>query len=89
VRVHGTAGSVVVRGDAIRGSLGSLRSNLFTVEPKLGGDGLPAWFIFVGAGWGHGVGLDQSGAAGMAAEGLEASAILAHYYGGVELRRIY
>lgn len=89
VRVRGTSGEVTVRGDSIRWSLGGLRSNLFTVEPRLGADGLPQYFVFTGAGWGHGVGLCQSGAAGMAADGFTAERILAHYYGDAEMRRLY
>ncbi len=41
---------------------------------------LPAHFYFEGAGWGHGVGMCQTGAAGMAAEGFSVEEILAHYY---------
>ncbi len=89
VRIQGTAGARTVRGDSIRWALGGLRSNLFVVEPKLGPDGLPQYFVFTGAGWGHGVGLCQSGAAGMAADGIDAAAILRHYYGAAELRKIY
>jgi len=89
VLIKGTQGQTVVRGDAIRSTLGGLRSNLFTVEPKLGKDGLPDFFIFTGAGYGHGVGMDQSGAAGMAADGYSAEAILAHYYPGTTLTTLY
>jgi SpoIID/LytB domain protein len=87
VEILGTKGSAVVRGDRIRSRLGGLRSNLFTVTPKLGPSGLPEYFIFRGAGWGHGVGLDQSGAAGMAASGFTAEEILRHYYPKAELGR--
>ncbi len=80
VEIIGTDGSVLVRGDRIRYVLGGLRSTLFTVRPKLGPGGLPKYFIFTGAGWGHGVGMDQSGAAGMAAAGYSYREILAHYY---------
>ena len=80
VEVIGTAGSRVIRGDRIRAVLGGLRSTLFTVRPKLGPGGSPRYFIFTGGGWGHGVGMDQSGAAGMAAKGFGYREILAHYY---------
>ncbi len=89
VRVRGTAGELIVRGDSIRWSLGGLRSNLFTVEPSLGAGGLPEYFVFTGGGWGHGVGMCQSGAAGMAAEGRTTEQILAHYYGSAEMRRLW
>jgi SpoIID/LytB domain protein len=89
VRVVGTAGEHTVRGDALRWRLGGLRSNLFVVQPKLGPDGLPQHFVFTGGGWGHGVGLCQSGAAGMAAAGFSAQQILRHYYGGAPVERFY
>ncbi len=89
VLVRGTAGETTVYRDAIRNRLGGLRSNLFIVEPKLGSDGYPEAFIFSGAGWGHGVGMDQSGAAGMATAGYDAEEILAHYYRGAQLVRRY
>ncbi|MCL6589693.1 MAG: SpoIID/LytB domain-containing protein [Firmicutes bacterium] len=89
VNIYGTAGNYTVTGDSIRSKLGGLRSNLFIVEPKFGKDGLPDCFIFYGGGWGHGVGMCQSGAAGMAADGYKCPEILAHYYPGTELYRMY
>jgi SpoIID/LytB domain protein len=46
-------------------------------------------FIFHGAGWGHGVGLCQIGAAVMASRGFSAEEILKHYFQGVEIKKIY
>lgn len=46
-------------------------------------------FIFHGGGWGHGVGLCQIGAAVMAAKGFKAEDILAHYFTGANLRKLY
>jgi len=46
-------------------------------------------FIFHGAGWGHGVGLCQIGAAVMATRGFSAEEILKHYFRGVEIKKIY
>ncbi|TVR91196.1 MAG: SpoIID/LytB domain-containing protein [Spirochaetaceae bacterium] len=89
VLITGTDGAEVVRRDAIRSRLGGLRSNLFMVEPKLGPDGQPEYFIFTGAGWGHGVGMCQTGAAGMASDGYKAEDILGHYYPRAELRLSY
>jgi len=89
VLITGTDGAAVVRRDAIRRALGGLRSNLFMVEPKLGADGLPEYFIFTGAGWGHGVGMCQTGAAGMASDGHTAQDILHHYYPKAELTQNY
>jgi SpoIID/LytB domain protein len=45
--------------------------------------------IFHGAGWGHGVGLCQIGAALMATKGFSAEEILKHYFRGVEIKKIY
>ena len=49
------------------------------------GDG----FTFRGGGWGHGVGLCQVGAAVMAQEGKAYGEILAHYYPGTRLKKVY
>jgi stage II sporulation protein D len=46
-------------------------------------------FIFKGAGWGHGVGLCQIGAAVMANQGFSTEQILKHYFKGVEIQKIY
>jgi len=46
-------------------------------------------FILHGAGWGHGVGLCQIGAAVLAAKGFSAEEILKHYFLGVEIKKIY
>jgi stage II sporulation protein D len=46
-------------------------------------------FVFHGAGWGHGVGLCQIGAAVMATRGFTAEGILNHYFTGIEIRKIY
>ncbi len=89
VMVKGTAGSYIVTGESIPYRLGGLRSTLFVVQPKLGRDGLPESFIFNGGGWGHGVGMSQSGAAGMALDGASAPEILSYYYPGTELVKKY
>ncbi len=89
VEVVGTEGSVRVERDLIRSRLGGLRSNLFSVSPRLGADGLPTHFVFSGAGWGHGVGMCQSGAAGMAAAGFTAEEILSHFYPLAPMERWY
>jgi SpoIID/LytB domain protein len=85
VEIRGTGGTVVIAGDRIRYCLGGLRSNLIAINARLGKDGAPEFFIFQGAGYGHGVGLDQSGAAGMAGAGYSAEEIVGHYYPRAEL----
>jgi stage II sporulation protein D len=89
VEVVGTDGTTRVVRDAIRSRLGGLRGNLFNVSPRLGPDGLPTHFVFTGASWGHGVGMCQSGAAGMAAAGFTGEEILAHYYPRAPLEKRY
>jgi SpoIID/LytB domain protein len=46
-------------------------------------------FILTGAGWGHGVGLCQIGAAVMSTQGYNYDQILLHYYRGSEIKKIY
>jgi stage II sporulation protein D len=60
-----------------------IRSTRFTVEADGGG------FTFRGQGWGHGVGLCQWGAKGMAGQGYAAEMILSHYYPGTKLEKVY
>lgn len=89
VLIRGVHGEHRLSGEAIRRNLGGLRSTLFTVESKLGKDGLPEYFIFTGGGWGHGIGMDQSGAAGLAALGLDFRQILKHYYPNTTLKPLF
>ena len=51
--------------------------------------GVPQRCNLIGAGWGHGVGLCQIGAAVMGEKGYTYDAILRHYYSGVLLKKIY
>ena len=51
--------------------------------------GVPQRFELIGAGWGHGVGLCQIGAAMMGEEGYLYDAILLHYYQGAEIKKLY
>lgn len=67
-----------------------LRSSAFVVERRdIDADGVPARIILHGAGWGHGVGLCQIGAAVMAEKGHDYSEILLHYYPGSSIRPLY
>jgi SpoIID/LytB domain protein len=67
-----------------------LYSSAFVVdkEGETGG-GLPAKFILTGAGWGHGVGLCQIGAAVMGEQGAAYDTILYHYYPGAAIQQMY
>jgi stage II sporulation protein D len=84
----GTAGTSHVRGGRIRSVLG-LREQLFVIERKLDSEGRAVGFSFAGRGWGHGVGLCQVGAYGLAKQGLTYSEILKAYYTGIELTKLY
>ncbi len=65
--------------------LGSLRSTLFMTEIEYDAKGQPERMIFHGGGWGHGVGLCQSGAMGRAEAGESYEEIIKAYFRGVEL----
>src|SRR5574344_731581 len=67
-----------------------LYSSAFVVDKsEISADGVPGMFTIIGAGWGHGVGLCQIGAAVMGAEGYKYNQILLHYYRGAEIKKIY
>jgi SpoIID/LytB domain protein len=86
LRIVGSKRSVVVGKELeIRRWLSRthLYSSAFIVTPET------ERFVFHGAGWGHGVGLCQIGAAVMAARGFSAEGILNHYFTGVEIKKIY
>jgi stage II sporulation protein D len=92
LKIAGTKNSVIIGKELeIRRWLSKshLFSSAFVVQTKRDGNGRSESFIFHGAGWGHGVGLCQIGAAAMAQEGFPAEAILKHYFVGAELSRIY
>ena len=82
VAYHGSEGSLVLSGAALnRRVLGGLKSGLWIAE-RVGGEpeGEPEQWIFSGGGFGHGVGLCQHGAIGMARAGYGYQAILNHFY---------
>jgi len=65
---------------------GNLKSSCFIVKPKFDNTGsLPDSFVFYGAGYGHGVGMCQTGAAGMADLGYSYKEILKNYYRGTKI----
>jgi SpoIID/LytB domain protein len=84
VRVTGADRSEVIRGELrIRQAFGGLRSSLFLVTVTGGAA------TFRGAGFGHGVGLCQTGSIGMAEAGKSYKQILQHYYPGSVLRKLW
>lgn len=84
VLFKGTKGEVVLKGELnIRRLLGNLRSAMFIVTFRD-----DRWF-FNGGGWGHGVGMCQYGAIGMAEAGKSHADILSKYFRGTKVRRVY
>ena len=66
-----------------------LYSSAFVIEKVDITDGVPQQFIIKGAGWGHGVGLCQIGAAMMGVQGYRYDEILLHYYKSAEITKAY
>ncbi len=77
--------------DALGGSHGpkGLRSSLVLIKAGPSKDGVPQSWTFVGAGFGHGVGMDQTGAVARAKAGQKFEEILLHYYAGATLAKLY
>lgn len=67
----------------------ALESSAFLVEVLTDSSGNPMELIFTGAGWGHGVGMCQAGAARMAGNGRSAEEILQHYYQACVIQKKY
>jgi stage II sporulation protein D len=82
--VVGSSGELPLRGLKVRWGLG-VRENLFVIGREMGRGGAVERFVITGKGWGHGVGLCQVGAFGMAQSGSTYEAILRHYYTGITL----
>lgn len=90
VEVRGANDTVILAPELqIRQALGGLKSSMFVVEKRPGPTPAEAQFVFRGGGFGHGVGMCQTGAIGAAEAGLTHEAILRHYYQGTELQTIY
>jgi stage II sporulation protein D len=87
LEVQGTAGDLLLKGLKVRWGLG-LRENLFVIDRQTDPAGRVERFVISGKGWGHGVGLCQVGAFGMAQAGSTFEGILGHYYTGVRLARV-
>ena len=66
-----------------------LYSSAFVIDKSEIIDNIPQHFTLIGAGWGHGVGLCQIGAAVMGEKGYRYNEILLHYFRGAELKKIY
>lgn len=88
--VIGEKGTRRLRNSAVRTVLG-LKESLFVVSREMNGEeeGGPTAFVFKGRGWGHGVGMCQVGAYGLAREGYSYSEILKKYYTGIRIAKAY
>ncbi len=93
LHIVGTKGELTLGKELeIRRSLSDshLYSSAFVVDSEdIDSQGIPSRFVFHGAGWGHGVGLCQIGAALMAEKGYTYNQILGHYYPGALLKQAY
>ncbi|MCB1023094.1 MAG: hypothetical protein KDB79_01805, partial [Acidobacteria bacterium] len=83
-----TTGTQSLKGGKIRSAL-RLKEQLFAMDKRYGSDGRVASFSFTGRGWGHGVGMCQYGAYGLAQIGVKYDQILKHYYTGIDLVKAY
>ncbi len=90
LNISGENGATQIRGELnIRRLFGMLNSGMFEVRLEKDAQGRPATWIFKGGGWGHGVGMCQTGAIGRAEAGQSYQEILAHYYNGATVAPIY
>lgn len=90
LEIQGSRGSLRLEGDAIRGLLRyadeeGREHNLYSTRFLVQTDPQGGWRL-LGAGWGHGVGMCQWGAVGMARKGFSCPEILGHYYPGTSLQ---
>jgi len=88
LEIVGVNGNAHIRGGRIRSALG-LREQLFVIDRRYDDSGRVVGFSFVGRGFGHGVGMCQVGAYGLARQGWTYDQILKAYYTGIEVTRIY
>lgn len=83
LKIYGSSGSITIKGKDFRVLLGEncIKSTNFFISRQNNN------FIFTGYGWGHGVGLSQEGAKGMAENGWDYKKILKYFYSGVEIAK--
>lgn len=87
LEIVGSNGVKTLKGGKIRSAL-RLREQLFVINKRYAGSSV-ASYTFTGRGWGHGVGMCQYGAYGLAKMGVKADAIIKHYYTGVDVTKAY
>jgi stage II sporulation protein D len=88
LEVIGTKATAHVRGGRVRSAL-KLREQLFVIEREFDEGGRVTKFVFEGRGWGHGVGMCQVGAYGLARAGFSYEKILKSFYTGVSVSKLY
>ena len=86
--ITGATGRTTVRAMRIRTLLG-LRDSMFYFDEERNSRGDLIGMTFYGSGWGHGVGMCQVGAFGMAMDGARFDEILKTYYTGIDLKKMY
>ena len=86
--ITGTLGRTTVRALRLRTLLG-LRDSMFYFDEERNAQGTLLGMTFYGSGWGHGVGMCQVGAFGMAMDGAKYDEILKTYYTGIDLKKSY
>jgi SpoIID/LytB domain protein len=92
LRIEGTKKTIIVGKELeIRRWLSKshLYSGAFVVDVERDEKGVPVIFTLRGAGWGHGAGLCQIGAAVMAVKGFKPEQIVKHYFPGAEVKKLY
>ena len=88
LEIVGTNGTFHLTGGKIRSAL-RLNEQLFALNKRYDSNGRVISYNFTGRGWGHGVGMCQYGAYGLAKMGVKYDAILKHYYTGIDLTKAY
>ncbi len=86
--IKGSETQATVKGLRIRRVLG-LKETLFVMEKEYDKNGELSYVLFTGRGWGHGVGLCQVGAFGLARAGADYKEILKKYYKGIKITKLY
>jgi stage II sporulation protein D len=88
LEIVGSNGVKSLKGGKIRSAL-RLNEQLFVINKRYDSNGRVTSYSFTGRGWGHGVGMCQYGAYGLAKMGVKYDAIIKHYYTGVDLTKAY
>ena len=88
LEIIGSNGTFHLKNGKIRSAL-RLNEQLFVINKRYDSSGKAISYNFTGRGWGHGVGMCQYGAYGLAKMGVKYDEILKHYYTGIDLTKAY